>query len=124
MLVVDDHEDARELLETALTQYGANVVAAGSAPEAFDLITTAPTGERPDVMLTDLGLPGEDGYNLIRRVRQWERERDFYTPAIALSAYGRIEDRMRTLKAGFQMRLAKPINPADLAVVIENLIRR
>jgi PAS domain S-box-containing protein len=123
VLVVDDHEDARELLETALTQYGANVVTAGSAAEAYDLITTSPTRERPDVLVTDLGMPVEDGYSLIRRVREWERERDFYTPAIALSAYGRIEDRVRTLKAGFQMHLAKPVDPSDLAIVIENLIR-
>jgi len=123
VLVVDDHEDARELLETALTQYGADVVTAGSAAEAYDLITTAPSRERPDVMVTDIGMPGEDGYSLIRRVREWERERDFYTPAVALSAYGRIEDRVRALKAGFQMHLAKPVSPADLATVIENLIR-
>src|SRR5262245_19983639 len=123
VLVVDDHEDARELLETALTQYGADVVTAGSAAEAYDLITTAPTRERPDVMVTDLGMPGEDGYSLIRRVREWERERDFYTPAVALSAYSRIDDRVRTLKAGFQMHLAKPVDPTDLAVVIENLFR-
>jgi PAS domain S-box-containing protein len=123
VLVVDDLYDARELLKTALTQYGANVVTAGSAAEAYDLITTSPTRERPDVMVTDLGMPDEDGYSLIRRVREWERERDFYTPAIALSAYGRIEDRVSTLKAGFQMHLAKPVDPSDLVIVIENLIR-
>jgi len=107
----------------ALAQYGADVITAGSAAEAFDLITSAPTRKRPVVMVTDLGMPGEDGYSLIRRVREWERERDFYTPAVALSAYGRIEDRMSVLKAGFQMRVAKPVDPADLAIVIENLIR-
>ena len=123
VLVVDDQDDARELLNTALTQYGADVFTAGSAAEAYDLITTAPTRERLDVMVIDIGMPGEDGYSLIRRVREWERERDFYTPAVALSAYGRIEDRVRTLKAGFQMHLAKPVDPADLATVIENLIR-
>ena len=74
-------------------------------------------------MVTDIGMPGEDGYSLIRRVREWERERDFYTPAVALSAYGQIEDRVRALKAGFQMHLAKPVSPADLATVIETLIR-
>jgi len=124
VLVVDDENDARELLETALTQYGADVVAAGSAAEAFDLITTEPTRERLDVMVIDIGMPGEDGYSLIRRMREWERERDFYTPAVALSAYGRIDDRVRALKAGFQMHLTKPVDPADLAIVIENLIRR
>jgi CheY-like chemotaxis protein len=124
VLVVDDQDDARELLQMALAQYGADVVTAGSAAEAYELITTAPAGERPDVMVTDLGMPGEDGYSLIRRVREWERERDFYTPSVALSAYGRIEDRMSALKAGFQMHVAKPVDPAQLAIVIENLIRR
>jgi len=124
VLVVDDENDARELLETALTQYGADVVAAGSAAEAFDLITTEPTRERLDVMVIDIGMPGEDGYSLIRRMREWERERDFYTPAVALSAYGRIDDRVRALMAGFQIHLAEPVDPADLAIVIENLIRR
>ena len=124
VLVVDDENDARELLETALTQYGADVFAAGSAAEAFDLITTEPTRERLDVMVIDIVMPGEDSYSLIRRMREWERERDFYTPAVALSAYGRIDDRVRALMAGFQIHLAEPVDPADLAIVIENLIRR
>jgi CheY-like chemotaxis protein len=123
-LVVDDENDARELIETVLTQYGADVVAAGSAAEAYELITTTPTGERPDVMVTDIGMPGEDGYSLIRRVREWERGRGVYIPAVALTAYGRVEDRMRALSAGFQMHVAKPVDPAELAIVITSLIRR
>jgi PAS domain S-box-containing protein len=125
-LVVDDEDDARELLKLVLTQYGADVVAAGSATEAYELITTAPTGDRPDVMVTDLGMPDEDGYSLIRRVREWERERECgdYLPAVALTAYGRIEDRMRALGAGFQMHVAKPVEPTELAVVITSLIGR
>jgi signal transduction histidine kinase/ActR/RegA family two-component response regulator len=123
-LVVDDEDDARELLKSALRQYGADVVAVSSAAEAYELITTAPTGERPDVMVTDIGMPGEDGYSLMRRVREWERERDFYTPAVALTAYGRTEDRMRALKAGFQTHIAKPVDPAELVLVIMSLIRR
>jgi hypothetical protein len=123
-LVVDDEDDARELLKSALTQYGADVVVASSAAEAYDLITTAPAEERPDVMVTDLGMPGEDGYSLIRRVREWERVRGAYTPAVALTAHGRAEDRMRALMAGFQMHVAKPAEPAELAVVITSLIRR
>jgi PAS domain S-box-containing protein len=74
-LVVDDEDDARDLLKSALKHYGADVVAASSAAEAYELITTAPTGERPDVMVTDIGMPGEDGYSLIRRVRECERAR-------------------------------------------------
>jgi len=123
-LVVDDEDDARVLLKSVLTQFGADVVAVASAAEAYDLITTAPTGERPDVMVTDLGMPGEDGYSLIRRVREWERGRDAYLPAVALTAYGRTEDRMRALRAGFQMHVAKPIEPTELAVVITSLTRR
>jgi PAS domain S-box-containing protein len=123
-LVVDDEDDARELIETVLTQYGAEVVAANSAAEAYMLITAAPPEWRPDVMVTDIGMPGEDGYSLIRRVREWERARGAYTPAVALTAYGRVEDRMRALNAGFQMHVAKPVEPAELAVVIMSLVRR
>ena len=74
-LVVDDEDDARELIETVLTQYGAEVVAASSAAEAYMLITATQPQWRPDVMVTDIGMPGEDGYSLIRRVREWERVR-------------------------------------------------
>jgi CheY-like chemotaxis protein len=112
------------LLEVVLQQYGADVVAASSAAEAYEFITTAPTGERPDVMITDLGMPGEDGYSLIRRVREWGRAPGAYLPAVALTAYGRTEDRMRALRAGFQMHVAKPVEPTALAAVITSLIRR
>jgi PAS domain S-box-containing protein len=123
-LVVDDEDDARKLIETVLRQYGADVVAVSSAAEAYTLITTTPPKERPDVMVTDIGMPGEDGYSLIRRVREWERARGAYIPAVALTAYGRVEDRMRALSAGFQMHVAKPVEPAELAVVIMSLVRR
>jgi CheY-like chemotaxis protein/anti-sigma regulatory factor (Ser/Thr protein kinase) len=123
-LVVDDEDDARELIETALRQYGAEVVAVGSAAEAYMLITGAPPQSRPDVVVTDIAMPGEDGYSLIRRVRDWERSRGAYIPAVALTAYGRVEDRMRALGAGFQMHVAKPVDPAELVVVITSLIRR
>jgi CheY-like chemotaxis protein len=88
------------------------------------LLTETPPQERPDVMVTDIGMPGEDGYSLMRRVREWERERDLYTPSVALTAYGRTEDRMRALKAGFQTHIAKPVDPAELVLVILSLIRR
>jgi len=123
-LVVDDEDDARKLIETVLRQYGADVVAVSSAAEAYTRITTTPPHERPDVMVTDIGMPGEDGYSLIRRVREWERARGAYIPAVALTAYGRVEDRMRALSAGFQMHVAKPVEPAELAVVIMSLVRR
>jgi CheY-like chemotaxis protein len=69
-------------------------------------------------------MPGEDGYSLIRRVRAWERARGAHTPAVALTAYGRVEDRVRALNAGFQMHVAKPVEPAELAAAITSVIRR
>jgi len=123
-VVVDDETDARQLVESVLAQYEADVVAAGSAAEAYELITEAAARERPDVMVTDLGMPDEDGFSLLRRVREWERERGLYTPAVALTAYGRTEDRVRSLMAGFQTHVAKPVEPAELAVVIASLVRR
>jgi hypothetical protein len=121
VLVVDDENEARELIKQALAQYGADVVTAGSAAEAYNLITTAQ--ERPAVIVTDLSMPDEDGYSLLRRVREWEQQRGLYVPAVALTAYGRIEDRVRALRAGFQTHVAKPVEPAELAVVIKSLIR-
>jgi CheY-like chemotaxis protein len=123
-LVVDDENDARELIDTVLTQYGAEVIAVSSAAEAYSLITTTPPQRRPDVMVTDIGMPDEDGYSLIRRVREWERARGSHIPAVALTAYGRAEDRVRALNAGFQMHVAKPVDPAELAAVVTSLIRR
>src|SRR5262249_30135490 len=73
-LVVDDEEDARELIGVALDRYGADVLTASSAAEAYTLITSAPERKRPTVMVTDIGMPAEDGYSLMRRVREWERE--------------------------------------------------
>jgi CheY-like chemotaxis protein len=124
-LVVDDMEDAHALLESTLRQYGADVVAVSSAAEAYALITTAAPEELPDVMVTDIEMPGEDGYSLIRRVREWEGERGLYNiPAVALTAYGRTVDRLRTLAAGFQMHIAKPVEPTELSLVVKSLINR
>jgi PAS domain S-box-containing protein len=123
-LVVDDENDARELLKSVLGHYGADVIAVSSAAEAYSLITAASPQERPNVMVTDIGMPDEDGYSLIRRVREWELERCAFIPAVALTAYGRAEDRMRALKAGFQMHVGKPVDPDELAVVIISLVNR
>jgi PAS domain S-box-containing protein len=122
-LVVDDEEDARELVKTVLAQHGADVVAACSAAEAFALMT-APCNKPPDVIVSDLGMPDEDGYSLLRRVRHWERAHHVYTPAVALTAYGRSEDRMRALMAGFQMHVAKPVEPGELAIVVASVLSR
>jgi PAS domain S-box-containing protein len=123
-LVVDDEDDARELLKTVMAQYGADVVAARSASEAFEIITTAQEQKRPDVMVTDLGMPDEDGYSLLRRVRQWDLQHGLYTPAVALTAFGRLEDRKRALTAGFQMHVAKPVEPDELAFMIASIVNR
>jgi PAS domain S-box-containing protein len=123
-LVIDDEKDARELLQAALKHYGADVVAVSSAADAYTLITSTPPQERPDVMVTDIGMPDEDGYSLISRVREWEWSRGAYIPAVALTAYGRAEDRMRALKAGFQMHVAKPVDPDELVIVITSLVTR
>jgi len=75
------------------------------------------------VMVSDIGMPVEDGYSLIRRVREWERARGAHIPAVALTAYGRVEDRMRARIAGFQMHVTKPVDPDELVAVIMSLIR-
>jgi CheY-like chemotaxis protein len=123
-LVIDDEKDARELLKAALMHYGADVIAVSSAAEAYTLITATPPEGRPDVMVTDIGMPDEDGYSLISRVREWEWARGAYIPAVALTAYGRAEDRMRALRAGFQMHVAKPVDPDELVIVITSLVTR
>jgi CheY-like chemotaxis protein len=122
-LVVDDEDDARELLKSALENYGADVIAVSSAVEAYALITETPPPERPDVMVADIGMPDEDGYSLIRRLREWEGANGAYTPAVALTAYGRVEDRVSALKAGFQIHVAKPVDPDELAIVILGFIK-
>ncbi len=122
-LVVDDEADARELVKATLAQYGASVVAATSAAEAYKLITEAPAQEPPDVIVADLGMPDEDGFSLLRRVREWEHERGLHTPAVALTAYGRVEDRVNVLMAGFQTHIAKPAEPAELVTVIASLVK-
>ncbi|HKQ77461.1 MAG TPA: PAS domain S-box protein [Blastocatellia bacterium] len=124
-LVVDDETDARELVRAVLEQYGAVVLAASSAAEAYDLITSPAreSTDAPDVIVADLGMPDEDGFSLLRRVREWERGHNLYTPAVALTAYGRVEDRVRALMAGFQSHVAKPVESAELTAVIANLVR-
>ena len=76
------------------------------------------------MMVTDIAMPGEDGYSLMRRLREWERGRGALVPAVALTSYGRVEDRMRALMAGFQMHIAKPADPTELVLVIKTLIKR
>lgn len=78
----------------------------------------------PDALVTDIGMPEEDGYPLIRKLRALERERGAHVPAIALTAYARVEDRLKILSSGFQTHLPKPVDPAELVMVIANVCGR
>jgi PAS domain S-box-containing protein len=120
ILVVDDEEDARRLLVEVLASFGATVMAAKSASEALDAVRA----RRPDVLVSDIAMPEEDGYSLIRKVRSMSEERGGRTPAVAVTAYARLSDRVRALSAGFQSHLAKPFEPAELATVVASLTGR
>jgi CheY-like chemotaxis protein len=120
VLVVDDEPDARELVETILGQAGAEVLLATSASDALQILQ----GEAPDVLLSDLEMPEQSGYALIRRVRQLPAEKGGRIPAAALTAYARREDRTRALRAGFQMHISKPLNPMELATIVASLAGR
>ncbi|HEX4494859.1 MAG TPA: ATP-binding protein, partial [Thermoanaerobaculia bacterium] len=111
VLVVDDEPDARETLRQILEHCNAEVETVSSAAEAVKRVESW----RPDVLLSDIGMPGEDGYELIRRVRELPPDRGGRTPAAALTAFARGEDRRRALRAGFQMHLAKPVEIQELA---------
>jgi PAS domain S-box-containing protein len=120
VLVVDDEQDTRELLKAGLNQCGAEVMLAGSAAEALEAMATAV----PDVLVSDIGMPGEDGYELIRRVRELPAESGGRVPAIALTAYARTEDRMQALRAGYQMHVPKPVELAELVAIVASLVQR
>jgi CheY-like chemotaxis protein len=111
ILVVDDHADGRTLASRVLTQADASVQAVASAREALHVVEV----DRPDAMVSDIDLSGEDGYALIRQIRQYEAEHGGFLPAVALTGYARVEDRARTLAAGFQMHAAKGIRSAAVA---------
>jgi len=120
VLVVDDESDTREFLATALHQYGATVMTAASTAEALSLLRRQP----PDVLLSDIGMPGEDGYALIRRVRSLPPEAGGQVPAAALTAYVQGGDRLQSLNAGFQLHIPKPIDPSHLIDVVARLSGR
>lgn len=117
VLVVDNEPDARELLVVLLQRCGAQVSTAGSAHEALALVQA----EHPDVLVSDIGMPNEDGFDLIRKVRLLAPESGGLTPAAALTAYGTPEDRARALVAGFQTHVPKPVDPIELAIVVSHL---
>ncbi len=120
VLVVEDELDAQELFVMALKQYGAEVTAVASAADALDALRQS----KIDILVSDIQMPLMDGLELIGRVRAMEAEGVRDIPAIALTAYARVEDRMRSLLAGFQAHLAKPIEPVELVAVIASLAGR
>ncbi|TWH44096.1 PAS domain S-box-containing protein [Dulcicalothrix desertica PCC 7102] len=117
ILVVDDEPDARELIRCVLEDASANVITAGSAHDALNLITQ----EAPDILISDIGMPDEDGYEFIRKIRSLPSEKGGKIPAVALTAYARAEDRKRAMIAGYQMYLTKPVEPSELLAVISSL---
>ena len=119
VLVVDDDAGAREFARASLEQFGASVEVAASAEEARDRIKQDP----PDVLLSDLRMPGKDGLELIREVRELDAARGRHTPAAAFTALVRASDRRDALDAGYQMHVAKPIDPFELAIAVEQLVR-
>ncbi len=120
VLVVDDESDARELIAAVLTGRGAEVVTLGSASEALEEMER----QRFDVLVSDIGMPEMDGYELIEKVRQLPAERGGKIPAAALTAYAGVDDRMRVLSAGYHMHIPKPVEPAELAAVVGSLAQR
>lgn len=117
LLIVDDEEDARTLVSEALREQGAEVDAAASATEALERLGVF----KPDILISDIGMPGMDGYSLMRKVRALNPENGGRVPAIALTAYARGEDAQRAFAAGYQRHVVKPVEVAQLALVIANL---
>ncbi|HEU4539170.1 MAG TPA: ATP-binding protein, partial [Polyangiaceae bacterium] len=119
VLVVDDEEDARELVRALLERVAIDVRLAASAEEALRLVREL----RPDALVSDVGMPGEDGYALVRKLRALPPSEGGRTPALALTAYAGPDDRQRALLAGFSMHLPKPVEPADLLVALAAVSR-
>ncbi|MBI1735923.1 MAG: GAF domain-containing protein [Candidatus Rokubacteria bacterium] len=120
VLIVEDAVDGRDLLSAMLVSRGADVRVASSAADAFATVSSWP----PDVIVCDLEMPGEDGYSLLRRVREVDAERGRTTPAIAVTPYGGVEDRRRTLAAGFRLHLSKPLDPTELTLAVASVAGR
>ncbi|MGH7279650.1 MAG: response regulator, partial [Candidatus Rokuibacteriota bacterium] len=120
VLIVDDTQDAREWLVHVLSDFGARVLPASSVREALDAVEREP----PDIVVSDIRLPDEDGYDLIRKLRALDLEHGRHTPAVALTAYPRVEDRARALAAGYEMHVPKPVEPSALAAVIASVAGR
>ncbi|HWB55137.1 MAG TPA: PAS domain S-box protein, partial [Tepidisphaeraceae bacterium] len=120
IMVVDDEHDSRELVKRVLGSVDAEVTVVGSAVEALDTLPRM----LPDVLISDIGMPGIDGYELLRRIRQLPAEEGGSVPAVALTAFARSEDRMKALMSGYQMHVSKPVEPSELVAVVASLVVR
>jgi len=120
VLVAEDQWDSRDLMAEILRSAGAIVEVAGSVREALESLPAF----RPDVLVSDIGMPGEDGYSLVRKIRRDADAQTRAIPALAVSAYAREDDRIRSLSAGFQMHVAKPFEPEELLAAISRLVYR
>ena len=117
MLAVDDQRDARELIQRVLEDCGARVLTAGSVDEAIAEIER----HRPHVVVSDIGMPDADGFDLMRRLRALGPERGGDIPTIALTAFARAEDRTKVFRAGFRMHVSKPVEAAELCAAVANV---
>jgi len=120
VLVVDDDPDALDLIATILRRADAEPMLCSSPPEALAAVQSW----KPHVLVSDIEMPGEDGYSLIRKIRELAGSQGGQIPAVALTAYGRPEDRVRSLSAGYSMHVAKPVDPVELGVIVANLAGR
>ena len=120
ILIVDDEQDARDIVSAILAEAGAEVAAAASARQGLDLIDQW----KPDVLISDIGMPGEDGYDLIRKLRSRSADQRGQIPAVALTAFARTQDRLKILSSGYQMHLGKPIEPIELVTIVASVTKR
>jgi CheY-like chemotaxis protein len=120
VLVVDDEIDTREVIRAMLTRYGAEVRAAESAADAIRVLTEW----KPDALVSDIGMPGEDGYEMIAKVRALPANQGGAVAAIALTAFAGSQDRQRALSSGFQAHLTKPVEPVELVRNVARVIGR
>jgi CheY-like chemotaxis protein len=120
ILVVDDNIDTLELFAVILSQYGVEAITAASVAQAIDVLAQFV----PDILISDIAMPGEDGYSLIRQVRALEAFQEGVLPAIALTAYAGEAERVLAFEAGFQMHVSKPVDPFELVAVVASLAAR
>jgi CheY-like chemotaxis protein len=124
--LTDLHEEARIAIANFLEKFGAIVTTASSGAEVLSILADPPGGKRPDVLICDIAMPDEDGYSVLNRVREFEArcgvKMSQEIPAVALTGMAQSKDRVRALSTGFRMHLAKPVEPAELIIVIASLV--